>query len=564
MMVDRTKQLLGHYSSLYSYSEIMGFDRRLSLAQVRRHWRAFLRSSPFGREVGLHVHIPYCRRRCTYCDCSSQPLGSRTRLDAHLERLRAEMRYLRDDFRAVHMRRLYVGGGTPNLLSPAQLQCLAADVDACFRLRPGAVRSIEFAPELTSAMKLEAARAGGFDRISFGVQSLNPRVLAAVQRDRMSATRAERAVRGGHAAGFAEINVDLIFGLAGERTCSFHRGLREVARWGPHTVTVQLLANSELGSAYRSRGHERAVARRFAGYAEQLEARLDVELPGYRLALRPRTLVLVHESLLRPWESWLDFYSGQDRVSVSTLGLGTFAQSRMHTAWHLQNMDHLADFDPEARHYQGRRFTPELEATIDATAALMIEGRCDLAALRHRYGPAVEPLEQVVNRLVARGQLGRSGAFLSAGGGRKNPLLPLLRDLSQASAANDRDGRGPVTDPRLAIQGRLAEAPEGQAPGQRAALKVNFRAGGSRWFVQVEPATDDRRYYKVVGGVGIFYGSHGPWSDETEHPLGQLMENLARRLAAARYSAGDVTDHAPQVRSLVVTELEARGWSTEG
>jgi len=542
----------------------MGFDRRLSLAQVRSHWRAFLRSSPFGGEVGLHVHIPYCRRRCTYCDCSSQPLGSPARLDAHLERLRAEMRYLCDTFGAVHMSRLYIGGGTPNLLSPTQLQRLAADVDACFRLRPGAVRNIEFAPELTNAAKLEAVRAGGFNRLSFGVQSLNTQVLGAVQRDSMSATRAERAVREGHAAGFAEINVDLIFGLAGERTRSFHRGLREVTRWGPHTVTVQLLANSELGTAYRSRAHERAVAHRFVGYAEQLEVRLAAELPGYRLALRPRTLVLVHEGLRRPWESWLDYYSGQDRVTTSTLGLGTFAQSRMHAAWHLQNMDHLSEFDPQARHYQGRRYTSELEATLDAAAALTIGGHFDLAVLRHRYGPAVEPLEHVLIRLEARGQLGRSGDSVSTRGGRKNPLLPLLRDLSQRCGADVSDGRGVITDPKLAIQGRLVEAPDGQKPGPQDALEVSFRVDGSRWFVQVEPATEDRSYYTVVGGVGIFYGAHGPWSDEVEHPLGQLMETLARRLAAARCSTRDVTDRAPQVRSLIETELKARGWRVEG
>ncbi len=561
MTAELRKDLLGHYSNLYRYFVAGDLDQTLSLSEVRGLWRELLASSPFGKEVGIHVHIPFCRRRCSYCDCSSQVLGTRRRLERHLDLLSSEMEYLRDTFRDTSFTRLYVGGGTPNLLFAPQLRRLASEIQRSFRLRPEAVRCIEFAPGLSDEPRLEAARAGGFDRISFGVQSLDPQVLAAVNRPSMTPRRAQRAVALARAVGFEETNVDLIFGLASEPTRTFRQNLGEVASWEPQTITIQLLASSEVGRAYSSRRQELAVARRFVRFADSLAEGLGELAPGFRLMVRPRTLVLVHRSMVRPVESWLDFYSGQDRLAVSTLGLGRFAQSWMHTAWHVQNMATGEVFDPEARQHPARRYTPALQAALDCAMALMNEGRCDLAGLKRLYGPATEALERELELLSSLGRLEWRRDLVLAKGGRKNPLIPIIERLgSRASIA--RAGPGVGRDDGRNEGPRPAPVPAEDTP-DRPGIEVPFRLGGLHWFLRAERASMSRRYFAVVRGVGIYYGAKGHASEDARRPLAQLMEGVRRRLWGAGCTPETLTSDGRAVGSLLREEIASKGGELE-
>ncbi|MFH2006058.1 MAG: radical SAM protein [bacterium] len=542
-------RVLGHFSNAYAYPAALPFDRRASLEQVRRCWEEFLAVSPFGRAVGMHLHIPFCRRRCSYCDCSSELLRDPARLDNHLERLTQELEYLRSTFVGTRLNRLYVGGGTPNLLAPEQLRRLAAEIDARYQFETGAVRSIELAPELCTEAGLEAVREAGFNRLSFGVQTLNERVLRAVNRPSMSQRKAARAVARAASGGFPEINVDLIFGLAGERTASFHRAVRQVGRWSPHTITIQLLANSEIGRGYRSRAHERQVAQRFADYALGLGQRLKRELPAYRCHLRPRTVVLVHRDMPRPWDRWLDFYSGQDRVAVSTVGFGLYAQSKLHGAWHLQNADNQPDFDPSAQRFVTRPYTPELEAAIDAACGLMNEGRFDPQEIARRYGQLPDSLQRRVDELLASGRLRRAGRQVVSGAQRTNPLRPLVTELAAGASQRVEENTGPQTP----LRARQNATPRG-------GLAVTCRAAGGEWVVHVERAEKNRRYYAVVRGLGLYYGAPERWDSEAEAQMSTVMQGLLGRLDAAGVAAADLAHGSERIRSIVLAELARQPW----
>ncbi len=543
------QRLLGYFPLGTPLPAALPFDSQRSLAEIRQRWQTFLTHSPWVRRMGIHVHIPYCRHRCSYCDCSSTRLGSGQDLTTHLDKLDAEMTYLAPTFRSTEFDRLYVGGGTPNLLRPAQLRHLAEAVHARFTLAAGAVRCIEFSPEISTPAKFTAAREGGFNRVSFGVQSLNRRVLRAVKRPSMTPLKAQRAVTLAHEHDFADINVDLIFGLAGERTDSFLRTVMRVGSWTPHTITIQLLARNELSASYRSRSHERAVARRFVGFVEQLARRVDKDLPGYQLHCHPRTVVLVHESLARPYDQWLDFYAGLERILCSTLGLGRFAHSKMHGAWHLQNMDQEPDFAPDAHRYVARRYSPELEAVIDAACALMQQGRFAPADIAHRYGCVPPVLQTHLAELVARERLHKKGRWLVMRTLRTNPLVELVR--ATAEAASDASEQQPS---------KAVETPEPSGPG----LTVPFGAAGETLYIRLEPAASDRRYYTVVGDLGVFYSSPGPLKADTEAALDRLMQGLERRLMAAGVSAGDLSESAHHIDRLVRRELARAGWSEAG
>lgn len=540
------RRLLGYFPLGTPLPAALPLDSQRSLAEIRQLWTTFLDQSLLARRLGIHVHIPFCRHRCSYCDCSSTTLKGGQDLWTHLEKLDAEMAYLAPAFRSTQFERLYVGGGTPNLLRPVQLRQLAESVNTRYALAAGAVRCIEFSPELSTPAKFAAAGEGGFNRVSFGVQSLNRRVLRAVNRPSMTAKKAQRAVALAQAHGFADVNVDLIFGLAGERTDSFLGTVLQVGAWTPHTITIQLLARNELSAPYRSPAHERAVARRFISFAEQLAQRAEADLPGYQLHCRPRTVVLVHESLERPYDQWPDFYAGLDRILCSTLGLGRFAHSKMHGAWHLQNVDQEPDFGPDAHRYVARRYSPELEAVIDAACALMQDGRFAPTEIARRYGSVPPALQARTAELVARGRLHKEGGWRVMRGLRTNPLQPLVSALAEAAS-----------DAREQPQSAEVEVEEPSGPG----VTVEFVSQGEALYIRLEPASSERRYYTVVGDVGVFYSSPGPLEADTEAALDGLMQAVRRRLMAAGVSAGDLPRHGHRLVELVRRELARAGWS---
>ncbi len=111
---------------------------------------------------------------------------------------------------------------------------------------------MEFAQELTRRNRLEAARDAGINRISLGVQTMNREVLVRVGRPQGGPEVSRRAYEMVREVGFDEVNVDLIFGLEDETRESFWAGLDEVLRWGPETITVQLVHDCVTTRVFRS------------------------------------------------------------------------------------------------------------------------------------------------------------------------------------------------------------------------------------------------------------------------------------------------------------------------
>ena len=162
---------------------------------------------------GLYVHIPFCRSKCGYCDFASQA-GREALIDPFLGALAAES--ARYDALAGSFSTLYVGGGTPSLLTPPQLQKLF-DVLETLTGPFGALRESTFEanPESLDAQKAALLKKSGFSRVSLGLQAAQDRLQAALGRPGRYAdfTRAFGALR---AAGFDNLNADLMCGLPGQ------------------------------------------------------------------------------------------------------------------------------------------------------------------------------------------------------------------------------------------------------------------------------------------------------------------------------------------------------------
>ncbi len=174
------------------------------------------------RDFGFYVHVPFCASRCGYCDFNTYTapeLAGSTGVDraTFAEHLADEVGFARRVLgdRDVPVRTVFVGGGTPTLLAPDSLGSVLDRIDTEFGLAPGAEVTLEANPDSVDPASLARLRELGFTRISFGMQSAVPHVLAVLDRTHTPGG-ALRAVADSRAAGFDQVSLDLIYGTPGE------------------------------------------------------------------------------------------------------------------------------------------------------------------------------------------------------------------------------------------------------------------------------------------------------------------------------------------------------------
>ena len=193
--------------------------------------------------LGLYVHIPFCQRKCPYCDFNTYA-GLDDLFAPFTRALAAEI--LRAGEAANHppATSLFLGGGTPTVLPIAHL---AAILDACrqaFALAPDAEITCEANPGVADQERFAGLRALGVNRLSMGVQSFDPDELAFLGRIH-SADQAEAAFHAARAAGFTNINLDLIYGLPRQSPADWLATLERALALGPEHLSLYALTIEE-------------------------------------------------------------------------------------------------------------------------------------------------------------------------------------------------------------------------------------------------------------------------------------------------------------------------------
>jgi oxygen-independent coproporphyrinogen-3 oxidase len=203
--------------------------------------------------LGLYVHIPFCRTRCRYCDFYrvGEAPERRSRFLAALE---TEI----EDRREHHGRSaesVFLGGGTPSLLSPEQAARLLATLERFFPFAPDVEITMEANPSDLTPERLEGYRAAGVNRLSLGVQSLNDRELTLLGR-RHDAAAAARVVGLARGAGFDNVSLDLMLAIPGQTRASFRRTVERALALEPDHLSAYLLEihpGSEIDGLLRER-----------------------------------------------------------------------------------------------------------------------------------------------------------------------------------------------------------------------------------------------------------------------------------------------------------------------
>ena len=206
-----------------------------------------------GRPLAFYLHVPYCATRCGYCDFNTYTAtelrgsgGVLASRDNYAEMVTEEIRLARkvlgDDPRQV--KTVFVGGGTPTLLAASDLVRMLAAVREEFGLADDAEITTEANPESVDPAYLAELREGGFNRVSFGMQSARQHVLKVLDRTHTPG-RPEACVAEARAAGFQHVNLDLIYGTPGESDDDWRASLAAAVGAGPDHISAYALIVEE-------------------------------------------------------------------------------------------------------------------------------------------------------------------------------------------------------------------------------------------------------------------------------------------------------------------------------
>ncbi len=230
----------------------MSSGRTIEIVPIRQHRDA---SAALGvvpaPPLSLYVHLPWCMRKCPYCDFNSfEQGGEGVPEERYLDALTADLERALPEVWGRSVRSVFIGGGTPSLFAPESIDRLLAMIRARLQVLPGAEVTMEANPGTFEAQRFKAFAQAGVTRLSVGVQSFSDRALAALGRvhDGAQARRALE-VAATHFSGF---NVDLMYALPGQGLADCAKDLAEALAFEPPHLSFYHLT-IEPGTAFATR-----------------------------------------------------------------------------------------------------------------------------------------------------------------------------------------------------------------------------------------------------------------------------------------------------------------------
>ncbi|MCC6764399.1 MAG: radical SAM family heme chaperone HemW [Deltaproteobacteria bacterium] len=186
----------------------------------------------------LYVHVPYCQAKCPYCDFNSYA-ATRWPEDAYADALLAELRRRAAEppFAGAAVATIFFGGGTPSLFRPRTIERLLTGIATTCPVAADAEITLEANPGTVERGRLADFRGAGVRRLSFGIQSFQPDLLTTLGRIH-DPDEARAAIDAARAAGFDELNLDLIFAVPGETRAQWEADVAEIVRFAPEHVSA--------------------------------------------------------------------------------------------------------------------------------------------------------------------------------------------------------------------------------------------------------------------------------------------------------------------------------------
>lgn len=405
--------------------------------------------------LGLYISIPFCRSKCTYCNFASgvYPASDHQR---YIDRVIEDMTASHDwaaQMRAALPRSvdtIYLGGGTPSLLSADLIAKLFAAIRSNFDIEADSEITVECAPGQLSNSALEALAAAGVNRVSLGVQSFVDREAHSSGRLHSRAIVADDLARL-RSHGIANLNVDLIAGLAGQTNASWQESLRVLTDSGVPHASIYMLEvdeDSRLGREMLAGG---------VRYHAELVPSDDTIARMYSMALEQLAEAGLHQYEISNF-SWNGFESRHNLRYWQRrpyLGLGLDASSMLRAVPDDANSSDVAyvlraTTEDGLKAYLNGGFQPEIAWLSPLSQreeawflGLRMNAGVDLTAIQREFGP-----EAVAAALHVIPQLERDGLLVDANGrivltaqGRllSNEVFQAFLDLAVSAKATERE-----------------------------------------------------------------------------------------------------------------------------
>jgi oxygen-independent coproporphyrinogen III oxidase len=229
--------------------------------------------------AGIYFHIPFCKQACHYCDFhfSTNQEKKGEMVGAFVRELELQKSYLGGEA----IETVYFGGGTPSLLSVAEIETLLHTVAQHFTLVPSAEITLEANPDDLHAEKLKALRAAGVNRLSIGIQSFDDKVLHFLHRAH-SASAAQQCLEQARAAGFTNISLDLIYAIPGQPVETWRENILRALSFAPEHISSYSLTIEEKTAFGKWAATGRLIAVEDDLAAAQLEMLVEMlDAAGY-------------------------------------------------------------------------------------------------------------------------------------------------------------------------------------------------------------------------------------------------------------------------------------------
>lgn len=203
------------------------------------------------KNLGLYIHIPFCKQKCNYCDFYS--LGcNENKIPEYIEALCTHIKREAHLYRNYQIDSIFLGGGTPSLVNEKDFDKLAITLRECFNISPTVEFSLEANPGTLTEEKLNCYKKNGVNRLSIGLQSTNDTELSVLGRIH-NFDEFAKSFNLARQCGFANINVDIMYGLPDQNLANLSKTLGDVCKFSPEHISAYCLKIEENTPFYKIR-----------------------------------------------------------------------------------------------------------------------------------------------------------------------------------------------------------------------------------------------------------------------------------------------------------------------
>ncbi len=346
-----------------------------------------------GRQLSLYVHLPFCRTLCFYCGCNVTVSRSPERGQAYLELVEREIAAAasRLDTGSREVVQIHLGGGTPNFFAPQRIRGLMACFRRHFQLHADCEIGVEVDPRTMTAEHLDAFAEAGVNRLSAGVQDLDPQVQIAINRVQ-PAELTRQVIDGAHQRGIESINLDLIYGLPHQTLETFTHTLDEAIEMGAERFAVfnfaylpQMLAHQRVIDPEALPSAEAKLAILEMAFDKLADAGyVMIGMDHFARPEDPLSQALLDRSLTRNFQGY-STWGETDLVAFGASGIGFLGGG------YAQNLKTVGEYQEAIAAggfavCRGLVLTPEDELRRDVILQLMCHLHLDVGSVEERHG----------------------------------------------------------------------------------------------------------------------------------------------------------------------------------